>query len=148
MTSSWLSELASMSLEATAILNGIEEMSFIESYQHTTGDEPPCLHITPNSTSPSSLGGITSDPRLSLTRYQWHELYEAWKLAIPSPSLQRLLVFPPKGQPHTLRMDMPALSVRLKENLLSIASTTYISAKRYSKDSQRATLSRNYALST
>lgn len=144
----WHSGLASTNLEPTYELSGIEEMSFIESYQHTIGDEPQCWHITPNSTLPYSLGGTGLNPLSSSTPYQWRELYAAWRLAIPSPNLQAILVFPPKEEPYILRMDWPSLTLRQKENFQSIVSTTYISAKRYSKDSYRATLLRNYGLLT
>lgn len=143
------SEPVFMSSELTSALSGIEEvMSFVESYKHTTGDEQQSWHITPNSMFPYSLGGTESDPRSSSTRYQWHALYEAWKLVIPSPGLQQILVFPQKGQPYILPMDWPSLTLRQKENSLSIVSTTYISANKYSKASRKATLHRNYALST
>ena len=137
-----------MSLEVNNLLNGFEETTYLNTYLESTGDEPPCLHITPNSILPSSLGGITSDPLLSLTHYQWRELYAAWRLAIPSHDWQRILVFPQKGEPYILPMDWPSLTLRQNENLLSIASTTYISANKYSKDSREATLLRNYASST
>lgn len=148
ITGSYLSALVSMSSEAAQSLNGIEEMSFLESYRHTTGDEQQSWHITPNSIFPYSLGDTEYTPHSSSTPYQWHALYEAWKLAIPSPGLQEILVFPQKGQPYTLPMDWPSLTLRQKENLLSIASTTYISANKYSRASRKATLHRNYALST
>lgn len=133
-----------MSMELIDLLSGIEEMSFLESYQHTTGREQQSLHITPNSILPYSGGYSEYTPVSSSIPCQWRVLYGAWRLAIPSPNLQAILAFPPKGQPYILRMDMPSLSLRLKENLLSIASTTYISAKGYSRDSRRATLQRNY----
>jgi len=145
---SYLSALVSMSSEAVQSLNGIEEMSFLESYRHTTGDEPQSWHITPNSMFPYSLGGTALDPPSSSTRYQWHALYEAWRLAIPSPGFQRILVFPQKGEPYILPMDWPSLTLRQNENSLNIASTTYISANKYSLASRKATLHRNYALST
>ena len=146
---SMTSELAYMSLEAAPSLSGIEEVqSFVESYQHTAGDEQQSWHITPNSMFPYSLGGTGLNPPSSSTRYQWRELYEAWKLAIPSRDWQRILVFPQKGEPYILQMDWPSLTVRQNENSLSIASTTYISANKSSKASQKATLHRNYALST
>ena len=130
------------------LLSGLEETTYLNTYLESTGDEPPCLHITPNSMYPFSRGSTELPQPSSSTRCQWRELYAAWKLAIPSHDWQRILVFPQKGEPYILPMDWPSLTLRQNENLLSIASTTYISANKYSKDSREATLLRNYALST
>jgi len=142
------SELASMYMEATSQLDGYEEQTYLNSFLESIGDEPQCLPITHSSMYQLWAGSSPYTPPSSSTRYQWRELYAAWRLAIPSPNLQAILVFPPKDEPYILRMDWPSLTLRQKENFQSIVSTTYISAKRYSKDSYRATLLRNYALST
>jgi len=70
-----------MSLEATESPSGIEEMSYLESWGLTTGQPPQSLLITHSSTYPFSLGSTGYGPRLSSTRYQWRELYAAWRLA-------------------------------------------------------------------
>ena len=143
-----LSEWESTSSEVTRRLNGLEEMTYLSTYLESTGDEPPCLRITPNSTSPSSLGGITSDPLLSSTRYQWRVLFAAWKLATVSPDLREILVFPQKEQPSIV--PMASLTSRLirKKNLLITVRTMYTCVRKSSSDSLQATLLRNYASST
>ena len=113
-----LSELAYMSTEATQSLNGIEEMSYLESYQHTTGDEQQSWHITPNSMYPSSLGGVGLDPPSSLTRYQWRELYEAWKLATALPDSHQTFRCPRKVRLFTPLTAWVASPKILKMNLL------------------------------
>ena len=145
---SWFSERVYMNTEPMQSLNGMEEMSFIESYRPTTGLRQQSLRITPNSMFRFSNGYTEYTPASSSIPCQWRVLYAAWRLAIPSPNLQAILAFPPKGEPYILRMDWPSLSLRQKDNLLSIASTTYISANKYSKDSRQATLQRNYDSST
>ena len=143
-----LSEPASMNLEATSILNGFEETTYLKSYLESTGDEPPCLHITPNSTSPSSLGGITSDPRLSLTRYQWQELYEAWRLETVLPDVHRHFRSPQRVLLFTPLTDSNQFLGKLRKNWPTIARMMYICVKKSSSASLRATLLRNYASST
>lgn len=148
-TSSWLSEPAYTSFGVIDPHSGIEEVtSFIESYQHTTGDEPPCLHITPNSMYPSSLGGITSDPLLSSTHYQWHELYEAWKLATVLPDSHQTFRFPQRVLLFTPLTDSNQFLGKLKKNWPTIARMMYICVKKSSSASLRVTLLRNYASST
>jgi hypothetical protein len=61
------------------------------------------------------VGLRTHDQPSSSTRYQWRELYAAWRLAIPSPNLQQILVFPQKGQPFIQPMDSVNWIIRLKE---------------------------------
>jgi DNA polymerase len=90
-------DAASMSTAADNLLNGYEEMTYLNTFLESTGDEPPCLRITHSSTYPYARGGTASAPPLSSTHYQWHALFAAWRLAIVSPDLQKILVFP-KGK--------------------------------------------------
>jgi len=124
--------------------NGFEETTYLNSYLESTGDEPPCLHITPNSMYPYSLGGIASDPPLSSTHYQWQELYEAWRLATVLPDSHWNFLSPQKVLLFTPLMDWGGLLPPSKANLLVIAPMMYTCVKKYSSVSLLDTLLRNY----
>ena len=122
------------SLEALTPFDGFEEMTYLSTFLESTGDEPPSLRITPNSTFPYWGGTTGLYQHSSSTRYQWRELYAAWKLAIPLPNSQEILVFPKKGEPYTVLMDSVNWIIRLRENLRSTASTMSFYVKKYSSD--------------
>ena len=143
-----LSEWESTNSEVARRLNGLEEMTYLNSYLESSGDEQQSWHITPNSTSPSSLGGITSDPLLSSTRYQWRVLFAAWKLATVSPDLQEILVFPKKEEPSIVPMASLTFRRTQKKNSLITVRMMYSCVKKSSSASLQATLLRNYASST
>ena len=139
------SELASMYMEATSQLDGYEEQTYLSSFLESTGDEPQCLPITHSSMYQLWAGSSPYTPPSSSTRYQWRELYAAWRLAIPSRNSQVILVFPKKGKPFTQRMDSVSWILRLRPNLLRTADTMSFYVKQYSSGWCVDTLPRNYA---
>ena len=134
MNDSKFSELASMYTEATALCNGIETMNYVESFGHSTGDEPPSLLITHNSTYPYWNGPTTSTPASSSTRCRWRVLSAALRLATVSPDLQTILIFPPKGQPYITPTGWKSWTKTWRLNSRPTANTTYIYAKESSND--------------
>ena len=84
-------EYAYMSSEPIIQLNGLEEMDYVNTFLESTGDEPQCWRTTHSSMYQLWSGCITPDLPSSSTHYQWHALYVAWKLVIPSPNLQQIL---------------------------------------------------------
>ena len=126
-------DAASVSTAVDNLLNGFEEMTYLNTFLESTGDEPPCLHITLNSMYPYSRGYTTPDPPLSLTRYQWRGLYAAWRLAIVSPDLQQILVFPKKEEPSIVPMASVKFRLQSKQSWQHTASTTYTYVRKYSK---------------
>ena len=126
------SGLASMYMEAMELCNGMETTSYLESYQHSTGDEPPSLLITPNSTSPYLNGATEYTPASSSTRYQWDALYEAWKLVIASPSWRKTSGCDLRELPYIALMGSHQFRQRLKENSQTTAPMTCTCAKKFS----------------
>ena len=100
--------LVSMNTEATIQLNGIADQNYLNSFRISTGNEQQSLLITHSSTLPYSSGYIPANPLLSSTPYQWHELYEAWKLGTLWPSSHQILDCPLKGTPFTPQRDWTA----------------------------------------
>ena len=142
--SSLRSGLVSMYTEAEKILDGLAEETYLSSFLESTGAEPQCLRTTHSSMYPLWSGCTTPIHVSSSTRYQWHALYEAWKLAIPSRNSPTILVFPPKGQPYTQQMDSISWIVRLRPNLLNTANTTSFYVKRYLGVSRQNTPPKSY----
>ena len=89
-------------------------------------------------------GGSTAYyPLSSSTPYQWHALYAAWRLAIPSRGWQALLAFPPKGKPYIRLMDYENWMSRSKKNSPSTASTMCSCANVYFQPFELDTLLQN-----
>ena len=126
------SELVSMSMEAQIQLNGLEDQTYLNSFQVSTGDEQQSLLITHSSILPYSLGGIAANPLLSSTRYQWHELYVAWKLVTHSQNLRTTLVYRPKAKLYTQLMEFTSYTPRSKESSLSTANMMCFCARKFS----------------
>jgi hypothetical protein len=96
MINSERSELASMYTEAMNQLDGLEIQSYVSTLMGSTGDEPQCLPTTHSSMYQLWSGDTTPDHVSSSTRYQWRELYVAWKLEILA-KLANDFGLPPKG---------------------------------------------------
>ena len=143
MKNSTRSELAYMYTEATHQLSGYEDQTYIDTFNSTTGDEPPSLLITHSSTYPYWVGNMPYTPASSSTPCQWRALSEALRLATVSPDLRRILVFPPKGKPYTVQTVWPSWTRSWNLNLQSIANTTYIFASEFSSALFKGTQRRN-----
>ena len=128
-------DAASMNLEVNNLLNGFEETTYLSTYLESTGDEPPCLHITPNSMYPYSHGSTELPQPLSSTRYQWQELYAAWRLATVLPDSLQISGFLKRDVPCTLPMDSVSWMRRSKVNWQNTASTMWRYAKPSLNDS-------------
>ena len=144
ITDSKPSALVSMYTEATSQLDGLADQSYLSSFLESTGDEPQCLRTTHSSMYPLWSGSTLYTQRSSSTRYQWRELYAAWKLAIPSQNWQAILAFPKRGGPYIRPMDWMSLTLRSKLSWPLTASTTYICAKKSSLGSYVDTLHQSY----
>ena len=126
-------DYAPMSMEVTSLLDGLTEATYLSSFLESTGDEPPCLRITHSSIYPSVSGSTIYTQPLSSTRYQWRELYVAWKLVIVSPNSHTILDYQPKARPFIQLMEFTSFTPRSKENSLSTANMMCFCAKKYSK---------------
>ena len=128
-------EHAYMNSEPMIQFNGLEQRDYVNTFLEMNGDEPQCLRTTHSSMYPLWSGYITLTPPSSSTRYQWAELYAAWKLVIPSPNLQKLLDSLQKAQLYTAPTDYLNSPLRLSKNSPSTVRMTCTCAKKFSNDS-------------
>lgn len=138
------SELASMYMEATTQLSGLEDATYLSTLMGSTGDEQHFSRTTPNSMCQYWDGGMTYPPHSSSTRYQWRELYVAWRLAIHSPNLPKRSDCPLKAMPFTRLMGLPSFLQKWSTNSLSTANMMCFCVKKYSNGSQRGIRHRSY----
>ena len=124
--------VASTSMEVMIQSCGLEDATYLSTSLGLTGAGQPSSPITPSSTSLSFAGDTGFVPHSSSTRYQWRELYVAWRLATVSPDLRQILVFPKKGEPSTRPMVWPSWTRSWNLSLQTIANTTYIYASGFS----------------
>ena len=129
-------------------LDGLADRTYLSSLLGSTGDGQPSSLITPSSIYQSSHGSTTSDPVSSSTPYQWHELYAAWRLAIVSPNLQQILVFPKKGGRCIRQTVCPSWTDTWSLNSPNIANTTYIYASEFLSVLKKGIRNRNCDSST
>ena len=143
MRDSPISEHVSIYMEATDQLNGLEDATYLSTFLGSTGDELHFSRTTHNSMCQYWDGSMAYPPRSSSTPYQWHALYAAWRLAIPSRGWQALLAFPTKGKPYIRLMDYENWMRRSKKNSPSTASTMCSCANVYFQPFELDTLLQN-----
>ena len=127
-------EYAYMNSEPMIQLNGLEEMDYVNTFLESTGDEPQCLRTTHSSMYPLWSGYTTPILPSSSTRYQWQELYAAWRLAIPSRSWRSTLDFNLKERLSIAQTASHQYRLRLNENLPSTVPMTCTCARKSSND--------------